>query len=169
MLAQLTNEVAQILRHLNRAEMLNLKRLSTLVVFAILFGTCTSSFAQTNSSKTELDGKWTAVWIKKGNREAPSSVVEKTRFTFSDGKLVIQGARGDDSLEEEFFTINNSTQPKQIDLSFKDLRKEKVLGIYRIVDDTLELRTIANTDIRPADFESTENQKVMTFKLKRVK
>ena len=38
-----------------------------------------------------------------------------------------------------------------------------------VVDDTLELRTIANTDIRPADFESTENQKVMTFKLKRVK
>ncbi len=107
--------------------------------------------------------------MKKGNREAPSGVVEKTRFTFSDGKLVIQGARGDDSLDEEFFTINNSTQPKQIDLTFKDPRKQRVLGIYRIVDDTLELRTIANTDIRPADFEPTEDQKVMTFKLKRVK
>lgn len=149
--------------------MLKLKGLSTLIVIAILLGTCASSFAQTSNSKTELEGKWTAVWIKKGNREAPSSVVEKTRFTFSDSKLVIQGMKGDDSLEEEFFTINNSAQPKQIDLSFKDPRRAKVLGIYRIIDDTLELRTIANTDIRPADFEPTENQKVMTFKLKRVK
>lgn len=149
--------------------MLKTKRLFTSVVLAMLLGTCASTLAQTNNSKTELDGKWTAVWMKKGNREAPSSVVEKTRFTFSDGKLVIQGARGDDSLDEEFFTINNSTQPKQIDLSSKDPGKAKVLGIYRIVDDTIELRTIANTDIRPADFEPTENQKVMTFKLKRVK
>lgn len=53
--------------------MLKLTKLATLSYFSLVVVACFTASAQSGNSKTELDGKWTAVWMKKGNREAPSS------------------------------------------------------------------------------------------------
>ena len=119
------------------------------------------------NARNDLEGKWTCVSATVDGNALPS---ETTNLL----QLVLTGERyktlkGTDVLFDSSYTIQNSTQPKQINMvgTEGDLKGKEAQGIYALEGDTLRICYRMPGMDRPDAFTSGPGSKAYLVHWKR--
>jgi uncharacterized protein (TIGR03067 family) len=122
---------------------------------------------ETKKDQDLLQGEWTMVSMEmRGNKVAGGTVKQYKLKIDGDKWIVTAGEKASD--DPGTFTIDQSKEPKTIDLKFKGTKESLSQGIYKLDGDTLTLcRTAGNTE-RPKEFKTTQEAGILVV-WKRVK
>lgn len=104
--------------------------------------------------KGQIQGKWTVTELHHNGQAAPQKIVDAAGYVISDGHFyaTLNGKKRKDTTVS--FTLNDTTNPKQIDLTEKD-SGEMNLGIYKLDGDQLKIYFYKSKKVRPKMFAST--------------
>jgi len=118
------------------------------------------------TERTKVLGKWKVTTIElNGNRLTEDDLAgrELTLTFTANGELTIRRPDAEDDIAK--WTIDATTNPKQINVTNKDNKLEK--GIYKIVGDTMTLCYSDPNNDRPSKYEAPEGFKGGVFILKK--
>ena len=101
-----------------------------------------------------LAGTWSCVSATVDGKPLPEETVKLLRLTLAGNKY--QTRKGDDVLFDSTYTVDASTNPRQINILGTEgaLAGKEALGIYSIQGDTLRICYILTGKTRPTAFES---------------
>jgi clostripain len=108
-----------------------------------------------------LQGEWAMVSLEQRGEKAPARVVKRFRLTIKGDRCTLTSSEGRGNARTWTLRIDPSRDPKSIDMTAKDGKKEIVfLGIYKLEGDTLTLRRATTTgDVgRPKEFNTTAEE-----------
>lgn len=137
--------------------------LACVVVFLIVAATpAQDPKKEAQDTKKELDklqGEWTMVSLEENGKKASDEFVKQFKLTVKEDKWIVNG-------REKPFKIDQSKDPKTLDLVFKFGNKEIVSqGIYKLEGDTLTLCRYSGRSSekagRPKEFKCRDNQDIL--------
>ncbi len=113
------------------------------------------------TDRDRIQGSWKGVKLEVQGKAAPAEVIEKGKYVFKDKKLTMFD--GDKNVGESEFTLDPDKNPKTIDLVATQGpgKGRKMLGIYRIDDDSL---TLCVGEKRPTEFSGAGQAGLVQFK-----
>jgi uncharacterized protein (TIGR03067 family) len=119
-----------------------------------------------------LLGVWVGQTMQAGGKEVPAAAVQKMRWEFQAGKLLMRGnSKSDPDREEQStYKIDLEQAPHELDFTPEAQARDKtVRGIFKISGDKLTVcMQHANTDgSRPSEFESPAGSKIVLMVLKK--
>ncbi len=114
-----------------------------------------------------IQGQWNVTELVRNGEAAPDEFVAAIGYVFGDGSFdpTVNGEKRKDSTVT--FKLNDTTNPKQIDLTEVD-SGETHLGIYELTDDRLKMFYYDSDETRPEAFQpEAEGLHNMLFVLER--
>ena len=136
-----------------------------LFLFAVLFIAADTRGEKGKADKEKLQGTWIIVSADLDGK--PLKEVIGTTLTVA-GDGCEQGKKGDKEYYEGKFKLDESKNPKHIDLAH---RFHKMMAIYAVDGDDLKLSYFVPPNIpkRPSEFVSKQGEKQMLMVMKRKK
>lgn len=106
--------------------------------------------------KRRIQGKWKVTEMFHNGQVAPRKIVDIAGYVIADGRLyaTLNGKKRKDTTVS--FKLNDTTNPKQIDLTEKD-SGETNLGIYELKGNQLKICFYKSKTMRPKTFQSKSN------------
>ena len=105
------------------------------------------------ADQKRLEGKWTVASGHFRGKAIEPEQAAKTSIWFEAGRVQFTGPEG--GAPEGNFTLDTDRDPRQIDL-ISPGGQERLTGIYRFVDDRLQLAFTNQDHARPEDFEPSD-------------
>jgi uncharacterized protein (TIGR03067 family) len=141
----------------------------TLVTGIFVLAAGAASWADDETDKAKLQGRWVLTSINMKGQVLPLPDGKKVVLTFyTDGKLISEG--GEKGKLEGTYKIDSSKNPKQIDLL---KQKEDTAGVYAFEGETLKIgmplpvKKDVDDKVVPMRPATIEGDNVLTFTLKR--
>jgi uncharacterized protein (TIGR03067 family) len=138
------------------------RNIALLSLFTIAISLGRADDANGNDLKA-LQGEWKAQSITAHGNAVPDEQVAKTTMTIKDKELTLS------VMPDHVSTIvlDVSHKPAWIDVT--NTKKQTLLGIYELKDDTLKICLATPEKMRPIKFESTKEGETALLVLKREK
>ncbi len=115
------------------------------------------------TDREQLQGRWIARSIKAGNGEMPAGAVPQWTMTFHGASIQITSPTGSN---EGTYVLDESREPKEIDIKPAS-GAGLVRGIYRFVDDELEVCIEDSDRKRPVHWDVDAGTRQMLIRLHR--
>jgi uncharacterized protein (TIGR03067 family) len=129
-------------------------------LFASLLLACVAGCEKQEAQKETLQGRWSG--FETGSTQKITLSFEGNRFAYSD---VLSNEIGSGT-----FVVNDSVQPKQLDLTFEQIPAPEYVGqvalaIYQLRRDELRIAgSEPGSTLRPANIAGGEGVRTFTFK-----
>ena len=123
-------------------------------LIGLLLSACSTVPSARIEQNRHLAGTWFCVSAIVDGKSLPEDKVKLLRLILAGNKY--QTRKGDDVLFDSTYTVDPSTDPKQINILGTEgaLAGKEALGIYSIEGDTLRICYILTGQTRPIAFES---------------
>jgi uncharacterized protein (TIGR03067 family) len=121
----------------------------------LLLSACSATVPSASVEQNRhLAGTWSCLSATIDGKPLPDGTVKLLHLTLAGNKY--QTRKGDDVLFDSTYTVDPSTNPKQINILGTEgaLAGKEALGIYSIQGDTLRICYILTGQTRPTVFES---------------
>ena len=136
---------------------------------ALLLSACSTTVPSASVEQNRhLAGTWSCLSATIDGKSLPEGTVKLLRLTLAGNKY--QTRKGDDVLFDSSYTVDPSTNPKQINILGTEgaLAGKEALGIYSIQGDTLRICYLLTGKARPSAFESPMGSGVYLMLWKRM-